>query len=529
MGRLVPRRHAAGGGGRAPTSWPAWADESLKPSPRRTRSRRPPLVVLQQKFRQAGHQTLCLPYLKWLHRFGRPRGVPYRLQRLDKLRNYLLGWTELGLDIAPIRQHFLESGLVSRADWDSVLDNVENDGDWPPLQKVVRSIGGHVFQADAGCGDSQSAGTLAEQYERARSTPSDINEHCETLRRLASECEHATEFGMRHGVSTVALLAGSLDGGSRRSSATKPADVRHPQRGGARTRRIRVPGGQLTDGRDRRDGPAVHRYEAHGRPAVWRVLAHTIHQVDHRRRWLCRRGDQFLAFEARVEQRLQFFWRSCSGPTDWARRPPERPAAWASCRCFDETAGPFTRDLEAAKRRFPYGPTALGERESAPRRPGGWFGPPPRSETVSMSAWNPLLWSSRLPGRRPTPGVRPGRPARRSSRIGSMFTSPTMRVPSGRSITVSCQGGHSAQQSRRDACSSRARLVLFHRNSDSPIQHKSNGAHCARREEQSSTDVARPSRNDAICPTCDLPPKFGAGRFWMSCGVGRRPIIGGAL
>ena len=71
---------------------------------------------------------------------------------------------------------------------------------------------GHDDQPHSHETDSQSAGTLAEQYERARSTPSDINEHCETLWRLSSECEHATEFGMRHGVSTVALLAGSLDG-----------------------------------------------------------------------------------------------------------------------------------------------------------------------------------------------------------------------------------------------------------------------------------------------------------------------------
>ena len=76
---------------------------------------------IHKKVPQAGHRTLCLPYLKWLHRFGWPRGVPYRLQRLDKLRNYLLGCTELRLDIAPVREHFLDSGLVSRADWDSAL------------------------------------------------------------------------------------------------------------------------------------------------------------------------------------------------------------------------------------------------------------------------------------------------------------------------------------------------------------------------------------------------------------------------
>lgn len=44
-------------------------------------------------------------------------------------------------------------------------------------------------------------------YEKLCKTPSDINEHLPTLRRLASECSHVTEMGMRGGVSTCALLA----------------------------------------------------------------------------------------------------------------------------------------------------------------------------------------------------------------------------------------------------------------------------------------------------------------------------------
>ena len=42
----------------------------------------------------------------------------------------------------------------------------------------------------------------------ARSTKSDINEHCDKLRELAAQADSVVEFGMRHGVSTVALLAG---------------------------------------------------------------------------------------------------------------------------------------------------------------------------------------------------------------------------------------------------------------------------------------------------------------------------------
>ena len=37
---------------------------------------------------------------------------------------------------------------------------------------------------------------------------SDITEHCDKLRELAVQADSVVEFRMRHGVSTVALLAG---------------------------------------------------------------------------------------------------------------------------------------------------------------------------------------------------------------------------------------------------------------------------------------------------------------------------------
>ena len=61
---------------------------------------------IHEKFRQAGGRTLCLPFLRWLHRFARPLGAPYPLRWKDRIRNYLLGFAELGLDAAPVREHF---------------------------------------------------------------------------------------------------------------------------------------------------------------------------------------------------------------------------------------------------------------------------------------------------------------------------------------------------------------------------------------------------------------------------------------
>lgn len=50
--------------------------------------------------------------------------------------------------------------------------------------------------------------TLDDMFEMARTSPSDINEHCDKLKGLASHSDVVIEFGMRKGVSTVSLLAG---------------------------------------------------------------------------------------------------------------------------------------------------------------------------------------------------------------------------------------------------------------------------------------------------------------------------------
>jgi hypothetical protein len=73
---------------------------------------------IHQKFRQAGRKTLCLPFLRWAHRFERPAGVPYALRLEDRVHNYWLGHRELGLDPAPVEEHF--KGALSEAQWTAI-------------------------------------------------------------------------------------------------------------------------------------------------------------------------------------------------------------------------------------------------------------------------------------------------------------------------------------------------------------------------------------------------------------------------
>jgi glycosyltransferase involved in cell wall biosynthesis/Sec-independent protein translocase protein TatA len=63
---------------------------------------------IHEKFRRAGGRCLCLPWFRWMHRFGRPAGIEYPLTVEEKLRNYLIGHAELGLDLSPVLAHFSE-------------------------------------------------------------------------------------------------------------------------------------------------------------------------------------------------------------------------------------------------------------------------------------------------------------------------------------------------------------------------------------------------------------------------------------
>ena len=61
---------------------------------------------IHEKFRQRGGRTLCLPFLRWMHRFNRPFGVPYANTWEDRIRNYVIGHTELGLGTQQMEAHF---------------------------------------------------------------------------------------------------------------------------------------------------------------------------------------------------------------------------------------------------------------------------------------------------------------------------------------------------------------------------------------------------------------------------------------
>ena len=80
---------------------------------------------LHQKFRQAGATTWCLPFLRWMHRFQRPQGAPYRNKWEDRIFNYLIWFDELGLDPAPVVEHFTQ--LLGEEATKAIVDDTRRE------------------------------------------------------------------------------------------------------------------------------------------------------------------------------------------------------------------------------------------------------------------------------------------------------------------------------------------------------------------------------------------------------------------
>jgi len=168
-------------------------------------------VYIHNKFRMAGFECLCLPALRWLHRFMAPGGGRrYTYTTEGKVRNYIIGYLELGLPLDRLRKHWVE-GINEDANEPRNTDNLLGPLAWEALSNnpaAYPPTGCTACQTNADNAARFDMFSLEDLFAQAANTPSDINEHCNKLRELATGAEIVIEFGMRHGVSTVAILAG---------------------------------------------------------------------------------------------------------------------------------------------------------------------------------------------------------------------------------------------------------------------------------------------------------------------------------
>ena len=110
---------------------------------------------IHTKYRQNGRKCYNLPFLKWLHRFGRPDGVPYRLTLENKVKNYIHEFDELGLDISPVRDHFVNQQMMKLDTFNEIYESctTKKQVTTPEarlLQKDIESLKRRIAEASNG-------------------------------------------------------------------------------------------------------------------------------------------------------------------------------------------------------------------------------------------------------------------------------------------------------------------------------------------------------------------------------------------
>jgi hypothetical protein len=163
-------------------------------------------LYIHEKFRQEGAKSICLPFMRWLHRFARPNGVKFPLTRFNKVRNYILEFNELGRDLTPIHEHFVKTGLMSESTWEILSADPKNIVGDPAKEGEECGTCG-----DKGAGKSlknlKNMKSIDEIFDAIKEIPRDLDQHLPKLKELAEGCDHVTEFSQRR-ESTIGFLAG---------------------------------------------------------------------------------------------------------------------------------------------------------------------------------------------------------------------------------------------------------------------------------------------------------------------------------
>lgn len=86
---------------------------------------------IHEKYRTHGRKTMCLPFLRWNHCFLRPEGVQYPICNSYKLRNYIIGWHELGMNLNDPINHFRSLNMAD-AEIKRIIESTGIKHELPP-------------------------------------------------------------------------------------------------------------------------------------------------------------------------------------------------------------------------------------------------------------------------------------------------------------------------------------------------------------------------------------------------------------
>lgn len=163
---------------------------------------------IHEVFRQRGSRCLCLPFLRWGHRFAKPGVSNYLVPTWQKVRNYVLGFQRVGWDLEPIRAHFVdEQKKMTPEHWAALVADPLRETE-PGVEKYDEPVAPSAYVAKpSNLPQPPDVSSLDAVFEWLRNVPRDLNEHALALRGLAEGSGTVVELSKRR-ESTAFLLAG---------------------------------------------------------------------------------------------------------------------------------------------------------------------------------------------------------------------------------------------------------------------------------------------------------------------------------
>ncbi len=160
---------------------------------------------IHEKVRQQGGRVLCLPFLYWSHRFHRPSGIQYVNSWQDRIRNYLIGWDELGMPTTELLNHFCHHINPKAASSANAWFIQEKRG---PLWTFDT-----IFWLSASAADWHRALETLKSLSIDRITQEiELSDALDTLTDdLISAQRHVIDLGIRQNLDDIVIINGSCE------------------------------------------------------------------------------------------------------------------------------------------------------------------------------------------------------------------------------------------------------------------------------------------------------------------------------
>lgn len=142
-------------------------------------------LYVHEKVRRRSGKAVCLPWLRWLHRFGRAGGARYTLSAEHKVRNYVLELSELDMDLALVHDHFVRDlKRMPESRWKKLI---ENPVEFQPRENSRKKNSNPSFDA----------ANLDTIFEFTKNKKRDLEQHADTIKDFSSKVSSVITFVKR--------------------------------------------------------------------------------------------------------------------------------------------------------------------------------------------------------------------------------------------------------------------------------------------------------------------------------------------